>query len=125
MYKQVWCGSMALLSMALILAGCGTGGTELPTTQAFPTAESPVAQPSEQNGIETPEYVWSQLLSRDAILPIYDPEFVPAAQADYTDDELVMGVAINGEAKAYPISPLNSREMVNDVLGGTPILVTW
>jgi hypothetical protein len=36
-----------------------------------------------------------------------------------------MGVAIRGEAKAYPVGLLNSREMVNDKLGRTPILVTW
>ena len=72
-----------------------------------------------------PEYRWSQLLSRDAILPIYNPEFVPADEAGYSDDELVMGVAIGEEAKAYPIGPLNSREMVNDELAGIPILVTW
>jgi hypothetical protein len=72
-----------------------------------------------------PEYAWSQLLRRDAIRPIYDPEFVPAGQAGYADDDLVMGVAIDGQAKAYPVALLNSREMVNDELGGTPILVTW
>jgi hypothetical protein len=64
-------------------------------------------------------------LGRDDIYPIYEPEFVPAGQAGYADEELVMGVAINSKAKAYPVGLLNSREMVNDELGGTPILVTW
>lgn len=36
-----------------------------------------------------------------------------------------MSVAIGAEAKAYPVGLLNSREMVTDELGGTPILVTW
>jgi hypothetical protein len=36
-----------------------------------------------------------------------------------------MGVAIEGEAKAYPISVLRFREMVNDDLAGMHILVTW
>jgi hypothetical protein len=74
---------------------------------------------------EEPEYTWSQLLGRDSILPIYEPEFVPADQADYDDAELVMGVEIDGEAKAYPVGPLNRREMVNDELKGIPVLVTW
>ncbi len=39
--------------------------------------------------------------------------------------DLVIGVAINGESKAYPVGTLNFREMVNDVVGGVPILVTW
>ncbi len=81
--------------------------------------------PRPENKLAEGEYHWSQLLARDAIFPVYDPEFAPAEQAPYDDNELVIGVAINGEAKAYAIGPLNSREMVNDTLGGIPILVTW
>ena len=77
------------------------------------------------DGADSPEYTWSQLLGRDAIRPIYDPEFVPADKADYREDELVMGVVIEGEAKAYRVESLNSREMVNDELAGIPILVTF
>lgn len=66
-----------------------------------------------------------RVLPRDAILPIYDPRFLPASQAGLRDDELVLGVAWGGAAKAYPISVLNTREMVNDELRGIPILVTW
>jgi hypothetical protein len=70
-------------------------------------------------------YVISQLLPIDGIAPIYDPQFVTADEATYVDEEMVIGVEINGEAKAYPITLLNRREMVNDELGGTPMLVTW
>ena len=125
MHKRVWVGAVTFLGIALLLAGCGITTTAPPTTQAFPTSESPVAGTPDREATERPEYTWSQLLSRDAIRPIYDPEFVPADQAGYADDELVMGVAIDGEAKAYPVGLLNSREMVNDELGRTPILVTW
>jgi hypothetical protein len=68
---------------------------------------------------------FNQLLGRDDIAPIYDPKFVSASEAEYRDDELVMGVTIEGEAKAYPVGLLNQREMVNDQLGGKPILVSW
>jgi len=37
----------------------------------------------------------------------------------------VMGAAVGDEAKAYPVSVLRFREMVNDELSGLPILVTW
>jgi hypothetical protein len=96
--------------LALLLAGCGGQATPLPATT---------------EATDVPEYSWSQLLPRDGIQPIYDPEFVPADEAGYADDELVMGVAIGGEAKAYPVGLLNRREMVNDELAGIPILVTW
>ena len=102
--------------------------TANPTTDGPTTAElaSPsLTIPKPENNLTDGEYGWSQLLARDAILPIYEPEFAPADEAPYSDEELVIGVAINGEAKAYAIGPLNSREMVNDTLGGRPILVTW
>ena len=66
-----------------------------------------------------------QLLPKDAILPIYEPQFVPGDLTSLDPSELVMGVEINGESKAYPVGHLNYREMVNDVVGGVPILVTW
>ncbi len=66
-----------------------------------------------------------QVLPRDAILPIYDPTFVSADAAGWADDTLVIGVALGREAKAYPVSLLNRREMVVDSLNGIPILVTW
>ncbi len=66
-----------------------------------------------------------QLLERDAIRPIYRPLIVDADEADLIADELVIGVQIGGESRAYPVGILRFREIVNDVLGDTPILVTW
>ena len=66
-----------------------------------------------------------QLLRRDAIAPIYTPQFLPHRAASLNPAELVIGVSIDGESKAYPIGPLARREMVNDVIAGVPILVTW
>ncbi len=66
-----------------------------------------------------------QLLPRDAIRPVYDPTFVTAAGVDWPDSTDVIGVEINGEAKAYPVDHLNGRELVVDELGGEPILVSW
>ena len=66
-----------------------------------------------------------QLLPKDAIRPIYDPVIVSPDKANLDSGDLVIGVSIAGESRAYPIGPLRFREMVNDWLGGTPILVTW
>jgi len=102
-------GITGVTCLAAIITGCSGRAT----------------QSAAANSLDEPEYTWSQLLARDAILPIYQPEFVPAQDAPYTDDELVIGVELNGEARAYAIGPLNSREIVNDTVGGVPILVTW
>jgi hypothetical protein len=37
----------------------------------------------------------------------------------------VAGVVVNGAARAYPLAVLNGHEVVNDVLGGVPIAVTF
>ena len=64
-------------------------------------------------------------LPRDAIRPIYHPTFAPGAETPLDPNDLVMGVIIHGEARAYPVRTLAFREMVNDEVGGVPILVTW
>lgn len=66
-----------------------------------------------------------QLLPRDAILPVYNPTFRTAVSTEWENDILVIGVELDGEAKAYPVSFLNRREMVIDWIAGTPVLVTW
>ena len=66
-----------------------------------------------------------QLLPRDGIRPIYEPEFTSASGVDWAAATQVIGVAAGGEAKAYPVSVLNQHEMVNDFIAGDPILVTW
>lgn len=66
-----------------------------------------------------------QLLGRDQIAPVYDPSFTPGSQVDWPGGSLVIGVAGEESAKAYPVTHLNRREMVIDSLEGIPILVTW
>lgn len=97
-----------------------------PATNSQPNLV-PQEIPPFDHALAEEEYGWRQLLPRDGIRPIYEDElqFVPAEDAPYSDEELVIGVEINGEARAYAIGPLNRREMVNDTVGGTPILVTW
>lgn len=43
------------------------------------------------------------------------------------DEELVLGVVVNGKARAYAINMLTgpTREIVNDELGGVAIAATW
>ena len=66
-----------------------------------------------------------QLLPRDAIHPVYNPMFRGAGSTEWPAETLVIGVELNGEAKAYPLSFLSFREMVIDWIGGSPVLVTW
>ena len=64
-------------------------------------------------------------LGKDDIRPIYEPVLVSVEESEMLDGDHVLGVEVNGEAHAYPIRVLNGREMVNDMVGGVPILATW
>ncbi len=76
------------------------------------------------------DYPWQDLIQacprRDCIPSIDHPAFVPAAQATFlTDDDIVVAVAIAGEARAYPIRILVRHELVNDSIGEKHILVSY
>ena len=74
-----------------------------------------------------PEYNIITLLPKDAIPSIDRPRFYSAQEADaeYDSDEVVIGLEINGDARAYSVSLLSRHEIVNDKVGGRPIAVTW
>lgn len=67
------------------------------------------------------------LLGFDAIRSIENPTFLERANADglYSPDELILGIDIEGDARAYSVPLLSRHEVVNDVVGGKPVAITW
>lgn len=65
----------------------------------------------------------------DAIPAIFaeDDLFVDAEDGseEWVDEEIIIGVTINEDARAYPIRLLSNHEIVNDTIGGQPVAVTW
>ena len=66
-------------------------------------------------------------LPRDAIPALNYPDVVSAQDADAFLEpfDLVLGVELNGEARAYPLSIMRWHEVVNDLLGGTLVAVNY
>ena len=63
---------------------------------------------------------------RDQIPPIHQPVFVPAASAnDVGPMEPVLSIIVKGDARAYPLRILLWHEIVNDVVGGVPLLISY
>ena len=63
---------------------------------------------------------------KDGIPSIDDPQFATLSGSSFmTQSDIVIGLEINGEAKAYPLSILVWHEIVNDNVGGTPVAVTY
>lgn len=50
---------------------------------------------------------------------------VPVDKAPLEENDLVLGVVIDGQATAYPIRFLSMYEVVNDRVGRTPVAPTW
>lgn len=75
--------------------------------------------------IRVEEVVWGGV-ALDGIPALVNSRMLPAAEADYiTPTELVFGVEINGDARAYPLRILDWHEMANDVVGGVPVALAY
>ncbi|MFT5113129.1 MAG: hypothetical protein ACI8P9_002457 [Parasphingorhabdus sp.] len=69
--------------------------------------------------IRLDEIVWGGV-SQDGIPPLRQPTMIAADQADYlAEDNVVFGIEINGDARAYPKRILAWHEMFIDEIGGT------
>lgn len=66
-----------------------------------------------------------QIIPRGRIAAISDPTFVPATKAKIADNAWILGVEIDGEARAFSLNLLNSHEVVNDTIGGTAYAAVW
>ncbi len=95
-----------MLRNLLLFCGC--------VAATIATAEDPV------------RYEPRQVL-RKPIRPIVDPSIVDVEKAEIAPNELVIGVEVDGVARAYSINQLTGpqREIINDELGGAAIAATW
>ena len=93
-----------------------------------------------ENGVETRGWLtdfdrhsvpYEEILAggppRDGIPPIDNPSFVSLEEGDgfLAAREPVIAFETNGDARAYPLQILTWHEIVNDVVGGAPVAVTF
>ncbi|MBX7222699.1 MAG: DUF3179 domain-containing protein [Blastocatellia bacterium] len=58
--------------------------------------------------------------------PLPQPGYAPVAASDFVaDSDMVLAVAINGDRVAYPVRQLAYHHIVQDVVGGAPLAVTY
>lgn len=102
-----------------------------PTATAIPTSPPPSDTDSSVSTggsfAEERDLEIISILSRDAIPAIWAPEFLTAEEAtdQMLDTELVIGLSIDGDHRAYSVPFLSRHEVVNDIVGGKPVAVTW
>lgn len=138
----------AMVAVPFLLAGCAaaqTRSTDTPTspatraTAAAPPIATPTLEAPPPSGAErefrtdfsrhTVDY--AEILSggppKDGIPAIIDPRFDSVAEADgwLQPMEPVILLQMGDEARAYPLQVLVWHEIVNDVVDGVPVLVTF
>lgn len=63
---------------------------------------------------------------KDGIPSIDEPKFIKLSEVeDLAPTEPVIGLEVNGVARAYPLRVLTWHEIVNDVIGGVPVAATY
>ena len=77
------------------------------------------------SAIRVEEILWGGV-HVDSIPPLEFPNMLAPEDVDYLEpDEAVFGIAINGEAHAYPLRILDWHEMANINVGGVPISLAY
>ncbi len=140
----------AVLALGLAAAACAPAATPAdPTPAAVPTvaAGSPAPGPAgsplpDVERLRVSTAGWATDFTRasvdlrefigggppkDGIPPIDAPAYerVDDARAWLTDRSPVISLVVAGEARAYPLAILMWHEIVNDTLGGVPVVVTF
>lgn len=116
-FKINW---LRIILISILLGGCAN------TEQAATLAEE---DKNEDVVVDSPTPKFRPIRVVSPFPAITNAPFVSAEEIDeqVVGKELVLGVVINGEARAYPINMLTgpSREIINDTLGGSAIAATW
>jgi hypothetical protein len=81
--------------------------------------------PGIRHDIRLEEITWGGV-RKDGIPALINPGMIEANAADYmSEDELVFGIEINGDVRAYPLRIMDWHEMFNDVIGGVPVSLAY
>lgn len=138
--KKVYATAIATLSLVAVILGGAiveAGGWDnfklryFRLTAALHDQERELADIQKQNldPQENSRIVLAELLNggppKDGIPSIDNPQFDTPETTPFSDEEIVVGVIVNGEAKAYPYGILNWHEIVNDMVGGVNVSVSY
>ena len=123
--------------------------TPSPTATATPSGATPTPTPPERE-LADREQQTAEILERlfpkldlsqravplDEIRPVLPPDGIPAidapvfvtieAASEFLEaEDPVVSFVLNGDARAYPLQILTWHEIVNDVVGGEPVMATY
>ena len=119
---------VALLALGISFQGNPVTPSTMENSQ-FPAIPSSKLTMMETNGVKhliPLDKIKGGGPPKDGIPSIDNPVFASIRDSNFmSDSDTVIGLEINGQAKAYPLFILVWHEIVNDVVGGTPVSVTY
>ncbi|MDQ3938092.1 MAG: DUF3179 domain-containing protein [Chloroflexota bacterium] len=123
---------LGIIALALLTACGGPSAAPSPSEATASTSPVPAATGAWRTdfsrlaeGVSLDEFMRA-LPFRDAIPSLQQPTLATASEIDWIgDDEPVIAVERNGEWRAYPLQIMLWHEIVNDVLGDEPTVVTF
>ncbi len=69
---------------------------------------------------------WTRTMFETMFVPLARIASAPASEAKWVEEkDMVLAVSLNGEAAAYPVRQVSYHHIVNDVVGGVPVAVTY
>jgi hypothetical protein len=83
---------------------------------------APAAPAGAEDGLPS---AFKQIIPRGRIASVDAPRFVPAARARIPSEGWVLGVVVDGQARAYSLNLLNRHEIVNDQIGEKTFAAVW
>jgi hypothetical protein len=131
---MIYTSALSIIGITLSLILIGPAMNVNSVSVANPTINTDNVNPvslsqteKEKNNIVPLDQIVSGGPPPDGIPSIDDPKFISIQEADkyLEDSDLVLGLNINGDVRAYPLQILVWHEIVNDKLGGVPITVTY
>ena len=111
-----------LLLACLLVTGCKDSSTEQPSSPPQAQTANLLAESANERYAEDRFYI-----AHDLFRAADQPRLVSLAHADrfLRPDDEILGFVLDGEARAYSVQMLCYHHVVNDVIGKTPIAVTY
>jgi hypothetical protein len=115
-------GSIVLAVVIIASAAAATYQQQQPSSN---TTSATGDRPAGPFVVVPPDKIVNGGPPRDGIPSIDNPKFTSANGAGLGDSDLVLGLEINGDIRAYPLRIMVWHEIVNDNVGGMPVAVTY
>jgi hypothetical protein len=114
--RRAWLPPLLLSAALAVPAGAEAPAAAAPEVGGFRLTDLRVPQ----------EHVLLGGPKRDEIQSVDAPRFASLEEATWVlAENPVIGVSLGGESHVYPVHLMERHQIVNDVLGGTPVVVTY